>query len=1160
VRITITCPSCRKKSQIDDSLKGKRLRCPYQDCKQPFRLSEAGEAIPVDQAVVEQPKVIDWQATQAGSPSRAWDMPAVADWQAAPPPQRANDGFVGAEAGSQAVSWQENTESDTGYLEPDTSYESPESVYYGPVKKKRAGLIMMIMVAVGLVGLAAGGLAFFKIKGQAEEKARNEAQADYTNGRFSAAEKKFDTLLEKFPESKEAGLYRFMRALSAIRAAAEDTSPEMDKASEALRKFYNDYRGKELYNKNLQGVSDAAFGLVNTGLAIAEKNSDRELLEKLRDEKTGLMVLAKDIAESLPEQKGVPEKKNAIEEKFKTANYAVSRTEARKAFLKELEETVAKQLPSGVEAAQQGQADLVRRFPELAKDNEINNKVDALVKSEPSLIKYTPHNQILERPTTTAGVTSLLICPQVSSKGAPAAVPANDPVVLFLARGVVSAHSVSNGEVRWAMRVGIDTHTLPVRIPARPPQPELALVLSTDTSANTSTVLAVETRNGQARWAYPLGAVCLGGPIVAGRIVYFPTADGSVHEIDALDGRLLGIFELGQPLTVPGGYDPRDRRLFVPAARKRIYVLDVGEKKRCAGVFYTNHTVGGLRAAPIVTASTLVVAEASSLGSMVIKSFSLSEEGDKATETPDKYRIRGWSWFQPYFDGDSLGYLTDRGSLALFGMKRNTSDKALFTLGPSAGDLYGIPVGERGGIDAASLPPVGPAQVAHVDLNEWWLLVGGKLYRYRFDLYRQQLVPAPQPPLDLGMPLQPSQARGRNLVLGTQALDRCLATAIDRETGQVVWQRQLGLMTGQDPVVLGNHIVAIDKSGGLLHLEAGKLPSGSGSGAADRIAGPAAGDWLANGIPGLDPASPPRVVVSPDGQFAIALLHDPGNDKITLRRYEPGKGIVSERTYRFESAPQSNATIALSNQSIVIPCRDGNLREIHFTGNAEPAALSWRGRDAAAGAVGHAAFLSDTQLIASDGFRELQRWERNLEGDTRWRKKSDASFQFNGRITTPIVLVPAAQGEKLICLGDDTGTVYLVSPSRNETVRSWRFPGKVTRGPFVRGKLMGVILDGVKLVWLDPEKDAPLWERPFDALGLAGEPQLVGNLILVSENTGNYYWLDATGAEKGKLESKQGAIPASAATALGDKHAFAPLSDGTALLLTAPTGGTVGSK
>ena len=51
---------------------------------------------------------------------------------------------------------------------------------------------------------------------------------------------------------------------------------------------------------------------------------------------------------------------------------------------------------------------------------------------------------------------------------------------LALARGVLYALDQSTGQELWATRVGIDTATLPVRLPATPPAPELFLVLSAD--------------------------------------------------------------------------------------------------------------------------------------------------------------------------------------------------------------------------------------------------------------------------------------------------------------------------------------------------------------------------------------------------------------------------------------------------------------------------------------------------------------------------------------------------------------------------------------------------------------------------------------------------------------------------------------------------------
>src|SRR5207248_2129182 len=78
-------------------------------------------------------------------------------------------------------------------------------------------------------------------------------------------------------------------------------------------------------------------------------------------------------------------------------------------------------------------------------------------------------------------------------------------IVLALARGVLYALDQGTGRVRWAQRVGIDTASLPVRVPATASSKERILVLSSDTV----TLTALDT-DGEVQWRYRLSQPCLG--------------------------------------------------------------------------------------------------------------------------------------------------------------------------------------------------------------------------------------------------------------------------------------------------------------------------------------------------------------------------------------------------------------------------------------------------------------------------------------------------------------------------------------------------------------------------------------------------------------------------------------------------------------------------
>src|SRR5207244_234382 len=97
------------------------------------------------------------------------------------------------------------------------------------------------------------------------------------------------------------------------------------------------------------------------------------------------------------------------------------------------------------------------------------------------------------------------------------------------------ALSQRNGSIQWAVRLGIDATTLPVRVAGPNANTEMALVVSTDTN----TLLALDVRSGEMFWKRHLGARCAGRPVIVDRLAYVPSCDGRIHEIDLADGHVV---------------------------------------------------------------------------------------------------------------------------------------------------------------------------------------------------------------------------------------------------------------------------------------------------------------------------------------------------------------------------------------------------------------------------------------------------------------------------------------------------------------------------------------------------------------------------------------------------------------------------------------------
>jgi outer membrane protein assembly factor BamB len=1194
VRITITCPSCQQRSQIESAHRGRRLKCPYPACKQPFIVGDDGvarspdqpvkaEPVPVEavqdvvevEAVEEQPEVADWQAPPVRKPVEPAHA-ETAQWEA-PPVRRAGDatGFEPPPVRrTEEPSWEPPPIRRPGMEEPvvvaaedvqvtEAAVEPAESSYYhAPVRKKRSGLLILILV--GIVFVVSSGLIVFFLKQLQEREGTlsKKAYQAYTDGKYRLAKDLFTQMAEKFPNSPQKPDYEFMADLSDIRDGTTGVVGDVPDVHRKIGAFVSNWRSKPKYKEYQEDIWESMVSLAAAAADKARATADPAMLEIAK----AASELARQESLSLRNQDKVSSRMAEVAKKLDQASQSVAMDAAKKQLLAVFADVIAKKVPGSAEVATRAYDEKVKQFPKLADDNDVKRQLDPIINEEASWVAYhgEPTPKLLPRGAApgATGSVSVLVCPRLKGDAAAATAAKDSPVVLGLDRGVLYGLSQANGEVRWAMRVGVDTTLLPARLRAGPAQPELALVLSADTN----TAAGVRTKDGVTEWHYKLGAPCSAGPILVGKppTAYLPTEDGKIHVIEPLGGRLIGVYETGQNLTVPGAFDPISQRLFVPAAHRRILVLDL-QSKSCAGVIYTHHAVGGLRGAPVIAppepgqAATLLIAEADSLDTMKLRPFSVPENvrdakpvQDPGDPKPVEFTVPGWSWFMPYFDGDTLGVVTDRGYLALFGLKRRTNDRQVFRVSSQA-----LAVGDTGASATTGQRPVGRAQIAAVDLGQWWLMVGGALQPHRFDLYRQQLVRSGRDALPLGIPLQETQsiANGQQLVLVTQALDRSegidrsMATCIATSTGKINWQRQLGFICGQEPLVVGDHVFAVDKLGGFLHIDTKKAVGVAQQPNQQWLTSV---DWLANGA---EESAVSQVLAAADGKSVVAITFLANSERLRVQKYDLAKGIQPEQVYRLDSPP--HGTAVLTETAVLVPCRDGTLREFPLAGVRElPVPLTWR--DPKAGHVpGHAALLSPAQVLISNGLNRLQQWNRS--GNV-WEKGQDSIELSTGRITTPVLVLPGAENDKYLCLGDDANNLHIFSASRLVPLREWRLDGKITKGPFARGNRIGCVVDGERLVWFDPNLDNPMWQYPAQGAGqgagpIVGEPQLSGNQVVVAHQSGGYVWLDGeTGAPKGQAQVGSQAIPTTGVVPFGQGRVLSTLSDGTLMVLT-PSGG-----
>jgi hypothetical protein len=384
-------------------------------------------------------------------------------------------------------------------------------------------------------------------------------------------------------------------------------------------------------------------------------------------------------------------------------------------------------------------------------------------------------------------------------------------------------------------------------------------------------------------------------------------------------------------------------------------------------------------------------------------------------------------------------------------------------------------------------------------------------------------------PLDVGTPLHAGQTHigadgARTLILVTQELNgpTCWVRAIDAERGQMVWQRQLGLVSQAQPVSAAGAVMCTDAAGVFCISATDLVPARSWQTAGARIeaTGAATGTWCAA-----------------RGSKFVHLSWDAG---LVLRvTLVDAKGVTATTTHPLPALPQG--TPALGRDFVLLPLANGIVVRVPLGEGAPTSGPEWRGLGVDETQPGHIVALGNDEFAITDGGRAVARF--NWSDAKTWDKRGEAELAH--RITA----APALLGNRLL-VADASGTVTVLEGERLTPGRRWTFRSQITAGPFARGQGVGLIVGRIRLVWLDPGKDEPAWEYTFVA-PVVGQPEVVDGVLVAADLQGGILAIDpATGNPVGpgyRLKTNQAA--AAAPVPFGDREAFVLLMDGTALIL-----------
>lgn len=1075
---------------------------------------------------------------------------APGEW--APPPVRRRDGKAGADVDRPAAVTEEPHVPPPVDAEPPVSLETSEPELAEPPPRKRK-VWTYVAILGGLMVAAAAGFAAFIALHKPEEAAAAAADKTYAEHHYTDAANAYSQLLKDFQESaaENKKRYDFMQKLSVIRGKTESFVTDPERWLQALDKLVDENAGGDFLadTKIAADIGNSYHNLAAALVNLADENADPRLLALAEK----AVQKANHFAPEEPTD-AVTAQIAAIREKVAKQNRFAQ-------VLALLQDLVTKGQVDALTRGQRVVREAARHDPDFAEDPRLLKLLGDLRALQLTRVTWVPGmrlNTLMEPTDPTVVVAPALV-------SAPAA-PENDRVIFALARGLLYAFSQNSGTPLWATRVGIDTTMLPVRLPPSPYVPESVLVLST-LGPDENYLTRRNARTGEPLWHYHLTAPALGQPVVldGGHEAYVPTYDGKIHEIDVLEGRLVGWFDVHQPITVGPVHQEGTNLLYVAADSRNVFVLDLkNHEKPCQAILDSGHPAGSLRSAPIIVSrhtirenrhepverlpDYLVLNQADGLTSMTLKIFGLPIATGEARPLLER-KFHGWPWFPPTYDGEKIVQVTDAGTLEVVGINQvNDQDEPLFVIQADPLPIIGAATGR--------------AQVVYTIEDDYWVLAHGELQRYHFDKFglpghpAQHLQELWSKPVRLGSPMHASQVdeTTKTLILVTQSvsLQNFLISAVDMDDGHIRWQRQLGFISQGDALALGSDVVAVDQGGGLFAFDS------------QRPLVRLRHHYL---------AAPNTMLFASNEQTVRAtLLHEspgtgvyefataPGSGEMIVRRYEPGQETFKDK-FDLPSAPAGAP--ALGERCVYVLLANGDLlRQPLGQDVIRSTAIHWRAQHAEEGAEGFVVALPGDDLLTTDGSRGLVRsnWQRSKDTFVELAKTEvPGSATLPARIIAAPLLVkpPAANGEISVAVACADGSLTILKdtpsnivPHGWELVKKIELGGKITVGPFLCRSFIGCVVDGRTLVFIDPAgKNSWKYQAPE---GIVGQPGIVGDFVVVADQSGRYICLDPlSGKEQPRSGHtiRTGAGPAGMPVAYGKNHVLAPLTDGTMLLL-----------
>jgi hypothetical protein len=248
----------------------------------------------------------------------------------------------------------------------------------------------------------------------------------------------------------------------------------------------------------------------------------------------------------------------------------------------------------------------------------------------------------------------------------------------------------------------------------------------------------------------------------------------------------------------------------------------------------------------------------------------------------------------------------------------------------------------------------------------------------------------------------------------------------------------------------------------------------------------------------------------------------------------------------------------LNGSMLIMALADGALHRWKIGDKDTKRGSDWRAPRYGESARAFLTAYGKDDILVSDGFRGLTVYNWPASAEPQFKQQ----LSVPDRIISAPVALPAKDGPPRIAVADAGGRVNLLegdqlSPTMKWEMRQMRHGNEITAGPFLiddkgQPRLL-VVVDRNRLVCLTPEERREAWVYRCKGDGIEAKPRVIGDLLILADLSGRFEAIEiATGRSTGGVYPVQAALPAAPAAApiqFGPDHLFAPMSDGTVLII-----------